>query len=347
MLYLLWSLPAIIVIGLIATGRADVLRAALAGALAALAIALLAAPRHFQWPEAATAILRGGWIGWVVVPYILGGVLFWQIASRPGEGADAAEAAPGGARARRRLLFAACFLVGPFAESATGFGVGIIGTMALVRRLNVRKRHLLAFSLLSQTLILWGAMGSGVIVGAAFAGADPTRLALHRSIIVVALHIAWLPLFWRLAAAAGVTAGWREHAGEAAWIAAGLAAAIGATAWLGPEIALLAAYGPLIVLRFLADQRPGRRRLVEGLWRMLPFAVLIGGLVLSRTLPFLRHMLAEAGRMAPFADAPAWITTGYPWGGRGTLSGPWTVNHSPLCSMACTFAGSANSSGTW
>lgn len=306
MLYLLWSLPAIVVIGLVASGKADVLRAALAGTFVALGVALLAAPGHFLWAEASTAILRGAWIGWIVVPYILGGLLFWQIASRPGGAAPEDEAAPAGAQARRRLLFTACFLVGPFAESATGFGVGIIGTMALVRGVGVQTRYLLAFSLLSQTMILWGAMGSGVIVGAAFAGADATALALHSSLFVAALHVVWLPLFWRLAARAGVSAGWREHASEAAWIGAGLALAIGATAWLGPEIALLAAYGPLVVLRFLLDERPHRQRLEEASRRILPFAALIGGLVLSRSIPALRELLTEAGRLAPFPGAPAW-----------------------------------------
>ena len=86
------------------------------------------------------------------------------------------------ARARRRLLFTACFLIGPFAESATGFGVGIIGTMMLVRRLDVPPIYLLAFSLLSQTIILWGGMGSGAIVGAAFARTDPTILAFNAGV---------------------------------------------------------------------------------------------------------------------------------------------------------------------
>jgi lactate permease len=69
-----------------------------------------------------------------VVPYILGGLLFWQMAIRPGNAAMSVETTLSDARARRRFLFTACFLVGPFAESATGFGVGIIGTMMLGQR---------------------------------------------------------------------------------------------------------------------------------------------------------------------------------------------------------------------
>ncbi len=113
------------------------------------------------------------------------------MAIRPGDAAMPVETSLPDARARRRLLFTACFLIGPFAESATGFGVGIIGTMMLVRRLDVPPIYLLAFSLLSQTMILWGGMGSGAIVGAAFARADPTILAFNASFFLVAFNILW------------------------------------------------------------------------------------------------------------------------------------------------------------
>ncbi|MFT3688522.1 hypothetical protein [Paenirhodobacter sp.] len=98
------------------------------------------------------------------------------MAIRPGDAAMPVETTRPDPRARRRLLFTACFLIGPFAESVTGFGVGIIGTMMLMRRLDVPPVPLLAFSLLSQTMILWGGMGSGAIVTAAFARTDPTTL---------------------------------------------------------------------------------------------------------------------------------------------------------------------------
>ena len=42
------------------------------------------------------------------------------------------------------------------------------------------------------------------------------------------------------------------------------------TAWLGPETALLAAYGPLITLRYLLDRRPDRRAFAATARRMRP-----------------------------------------------------------------------------
>ena len=85
---------------------------------------------------------------------ILGGLLFWQAAARAPARLRTAARKPADARDRRRLLFFACFLVGPFAEAATGFGVGMLGTVALLRGQRA-PRHLMVFALLSQTLIPW------------------------------------------------------------------------------------------------------------------------------------------------------------------------------------------------
>lgn len=256
MIYLVWTLPALAVVGAIASGRIGTFMASIIALVIALVVALTTAPHDYSSAEAVVSLARGAWIGWVVMPYILGGVLFWQIAMRTGDAAMPVETLQADDRARRRLLFTACFLIGPFAESATGFGVGIIGTMMLVRRLEIPTIYLLAFSLLSQTMILWGGMGSGAIVGAAFARTDPTTLAFHSSFFLVAFNVFWLPIYWRMAERASIGGSWVERISEAGWLGASLALVIFATAMLGPEVAMLAAYGPMIVLRYLVDERP-------------------------------------------------------------------------------------------
>ena len=169
----LWALPALIVVAAIASGRLNTTWAALLGLVAALPVTMLTGPIDLGAEGVGRAIARGGWIGATIAPFILGGLLFWQVAmtARPGTGpaadfpADASNAAPTDARARRRRLFFACFLIGPFAESATGFGVGMLGTVALLRGLGLAPRHLMVFALMSQTLIPWGGMGSGTTSG--------------------------------------------------------------------------------------------------------------------------------------------------------------------------------------
>jgi len=311
MMYLLWSLPALTVIAAIASGRVNTTIAAALGLLAALPIALLAAPAPFALAQLAVALERGLWIGWIITPYILGGLLFWQMAAQGGMSKGAAGNPPDAMRleplARRRLLFFACFLVGPFAESATGFGVGMLGTVMLIRPLGLKPRETMVFALLSQTLIPWGAMGSGTLLASAYARVPATQLALYSMVPVALLMGVWLALYWRTAARAALSAPAAELGREAGWMAASLALLTAATALLGPETALLTAYGPLIVLRFLADRRPDRGQALDAARRALPYIALIAWLVATRLVPGLNRGLAGVADFKPYPDLPAWM----------------------------------------
>ncbi|MDF8365208.1 hypothetical protein [Achromobacter anxifer] len=310
MMYLLWSLPALIVIGAIASGRLNTTTAAVLGLLAALPIALYGAPAPFGIGQLGLALERGLWIGGIISPYILGGLLFWNMAAqgrKPQLAADADKAALAHPLARRRLLFFACFLVGPFAESATGFGVGMLGTVLLIRPLDLKPRDTMVFALLSQTLIPWGAMGSGTLLASAYARVPATQLALYAMAPVALLMVLWMLLYWRTARRAGLPAPMAEHGREAAWMLAGLVALSAATALLGPETALLAAYGPLIVLRFLLDRQPDRQCLQTAAHAALPYILMIAWLVATRLLPGLNRNLAAVATFSPFPDLPAWM----------------------------------------
>ncbi len=325
MSYLLWSLPTLAVALPILSGRVKVTYAALLGLLVAVPVAVFSGPSAFGAQQLAQALARGLWLGFTVAPYILGGLLFWQIAVRdaeptpadapasanssvPNESPTSNGLAPSGtsALARRRQAFFACFLIGPFAESATGFGVGMLGTVALLRRFDLAPRHLMVFALLSQSLIPWGAMGSGTMLAAAYARISPTQLALYSLLPVALLMLVWLALFWRTARAAGLLAPRTECAREAGWIAAALTLLALTTLFLGPETALLAAFAPLIVLRHAHDQRPDRRRFLNTARRGLPYLVLIGALVLVRLLPGVRESIGSLLKLAPYPDLPSW-----------------------------------------
>lgn len=309
MMYILWSLPALTVIGAISSGRVNTTIAAVLGLLVTIPVALFAAPVPFNGALLALALERGLWIGWIITPYILGGLLFWQMASQdrlaPAKGGPV-HAEPGDPLARRRLLFFACFLIGPFAESATGFGVGMLGTVLLIRPLGIKPRETMVFALLSQTLIPWGAMGSGTLLASAYARVPAVQLALYSMVAVALLMGVWMVLFWRTASRAGLRAPTSEHWREAGWMAASLALLSAATALLGPETALLAAYGPLIVLRFLHDRRPDRPEALEAARRALPYILVIACLVATRLLPGLNRWLAGLADVRPFADLPGW-----------------------------------------
>ncbi|MGE8686090.1 MAG: hypothetical protein ACN6PJ_03065 [Achromobacter sp.] len=310
MTYLLWSLPALTVIAAIASGRVNTTSAAILGLGAALPVALGTAPAPFEGGQLGMALARGLWIGGIITPYILGGLLFWHMAA-PDRGPARKTAGPRPAEwvdglARRRRLFFACFLVGPFAESATGFGVGMLGTVLLIRPLNLPPRETMVFALLSQTLIPWGAMGSGTLLASAYARVPAAELALYSMVPVALLMTIWMALYWRSAARAGLRAEAPEYWREAGWMAASLAALAAATAVLGPETALLSAYGPLIVLRFLLDRRPDRPRMWAAARGALPYIAMIAWLVATRLLPGLNRGLSALAEFHPYPDLPGW-----------------------------------------
>ena len=133
----------------------------------------------------------------------------------------------------------------------------MLGTIALLRHLGIAPVHLMVFALLSQTFIPWGAMGSGTLLASAYAKMPASALAGACLLPIAALMGVWLTLFWVTARKAGVSATATEHLSEVGWIVASLGTLGVATALLGPEIALLSAFGPLIVVRYLIDVRPG------------------------------------------------------------------------------------------
>lgn len=294
------------------SGRTNATIAALLGLLAALPVALFTGTRALGMDHVVETLLRGVWIGSLIAPYILGGLLFWRVAARqriaPEGGAEPAvrQSREFSQLEKRRMAFFACFLVGPFAESATGFGVGMVGTVMVIRQLGFAPRHLMMFALLSQILIPWGGMGGGTIVAAAYARITPEELGLYTLVPVALLMPVWLALFWRTARWAGIGATSSECVREAAWILGGMSLLAVTTAYLGPETALLAAYAPLIVACYLLDVRPSAAEAVAAFRRVLPYAVLIGALSTSRLVPSLKQALAETARFSPYFDLPAW-----------------------------------------
>ncbi|KAF1072378.1 MAG: hypothetical protein GAK45_00210 [Pseudomonas citronellolis] len=329
MIYLLWLLPTLAVAAGILSGRLDTTRAALLGLVCAVPVALASAPLGFDAAHLVLALQRGLWIGLTITPYILGGLLFWQVAL-PGSSAPDDSAAgtpvPGTRLAQRRLVFLACFLIGPFAESATGFGVGMLASVALLRRLQLGAPRLMLLALLSQTLIPWGAMGSGTLLAAAYARVPAAALGAYSMLPIALLMLcAWLPLYWRTLNGAGLRAPLGEALLELGWVALALAALTFSTLWLGPETALLAAFGPLIVLHVLVTERPSRRELLALARKALPYALLIGALVSVRLVPSIKAALLGWQRLAPYPDLPAWSPLLH--------AGTWLIAGALLCAL--------------
>src|SRR3954453_20533086 len=128
-------LPLLLVLGLLASGRTGALIAGLAGLLATFAVSAL-----LIWPQGPAGVAAlwqpevpaGAWLAWQVIAIIAAGMFFHRctLARHAAGGGEMQGATP-------RRLWAGCFLLAPFAEAVTGFGVGYIIALAALRRLGL------------------------------------------------------------------------------------------------------------------------------------------------------------------------------------------------------------------
>lgn len=308
MLYLLWSLPLLTVAVLIATGRAGSILAGTAGACLAVIVAGLAAPRHFGIGESVQAVAHGAWLAFLIGFVIAGGLFFREVLSD-----EPIEKGPEqGSADQRRRLFDICFLIGPFSESVTGFGVGQVSAVASIRSLGVAPLNAIVLGLFSQTLVPWGAMATGTMLGAELAGLDPHDLGFRTACISSILLVAWLCLYWRLARTAGLPANGCILATESAWILGIGAALIFANILLGPETAGIGTLGPLIILRELLRSKGVAQLWLQTRSTVIPYALLAIGLSTTRVVPLIGERLFALCRFMPISDAPAWAPLLHP-----------------------------------
>ncbi|MBR1217510.1 L-lactate permease [Bradyrhizobium sp. U87765 SZCCT0131] len=304
MSYFVWSLPLLAVALCMASGRVNAMLAGLCGGLIAAAVALWGAPLAMTASGLVVAIGKGLWLAWLVIAVILSGLFFREIVSAGGP--KISDAQPSGDLQTRRRVFFACFLIGPFAEAATGFGVGQVTTVAMLQSIGLPALDVVLLGLFSQVLVSWGAMANGTVVGAAFAGLPARDLGIHSAMLSAPLLLVWLVLFWRMTARAGLTNSVRNSATELATLVIAVGLLLLANAQFGPEIAGMAALAPLILLQFWRNERPDAARWRAMLQIGLPYAILIAGLAASRGIPLLNEWLRAAGTLRPFAAVPAW-----------------------------------------
>lgn len=307
-MHFLWSLPILAVAVLVASRRTSSAHAAACGLVIALLVGVFAAPGPFGPRAAILAVAQGAWLALLVGSVILSGLVFRELASAT----TADEPPPTASAARRGQLYAACFILGPFAEAATGFGVGQVAIAPSLKRVGLAPIDAVLLGLFSQTLVPWGALANGTILGAQLSGLSPAVLGIHSAILITPVLLGWLCVFWRLAARAGVSASWRRMSAEAVATAALSGLLIGANHAFGPEVAAMAALAPFIAARFLwhnGRDRAGWRRGVRMAW---PYAMLIAMLASTRAILPLNQFLAHAFSVRPFPAGAAWLPLLHP-----------------------------------
>ncbi len=288
-------LPLFLVIVLLASGRVGALVAGTAGLAATLAVSG-ASPALL-----AREVPAGLWLAWHVVAIIVAGMFFHRVLQARGA------ATPGGpgTEATPRRLFAVCFLLAPFAESVTGFGVGYIIALAALQRLGVGGLPALVLGLYSQSLVPWGALAIGSTLGAALAGMPPNELGVASALLQVPIHALYLFLYWRFAREAGVAVPIRQKLDDVLWTALLLA-----LVWLANRVSDLEIAGAvptalLLALRYWRDERPDTVRALAMLRATAPYVALTAALCATRLVPPLRDLLKPLLAMKPYDNQPA------------------------------------------
>ena len=179
MLLLIQIAPLLLLVVLLGVARRGPVLSCLA-AIAASMAAFLATHTAIELPGYALASLtQGAWLSVVPVGIVAAGLVFHAAVV----GREQPDAAPGDVIDR---VFTAAFLLGPFAETVTGFCVGAIFALGVMRRAGVPSVPAAAMSLLTLALIPWGGLGPGTAVGAAISGVPGQALGARNAWIVAA-----------------------------------------------------------------------------------------------------------------------------------------------------------------
>jgi lactate permease len=226
----------------------------------------------------------------------------------------------------------------------------------ILKSISLAPVYAVLLGLFSQVMVPWGALANGTIVGAQLAGLTPSDLGVHSAILTVPLLLAWLCVFWRIAAAAGVPGTTLDFAVEVTCTIMVGALLIFSNAMFGPEVSGLAALGPLIAVRFLIGGERGPDRWQSVIRFGLPYAALIAVLIATRAIPPVNLLLSQAIAIRPFADGPTWFPLlhpsswllaiglatacafGRPALASGALARAWLRGRKPILTIMCFLA---------
>jgi len=282
---LLYLTPFLVVAGLVASGRVPLPLAGLAGlavmaGTAAVALEESGSLTRFYLEGAA----RGSWLAWQAISVMLAGLFFYRVIEAKRATATASE--PPSANAGGPMhLFTICFLIGPFLESATGFGVGAIIVLGLLQQAGLSGPRVVALSLFSQLLVPWGALGIGTKVGAEIADLPLVLLGTCSAWLVAAILISELFVFWWLIKPVVDQLTVKAQLEHLGWVLVLGPVLILLNKLIAVPLAGMLATGLMWFLKTLRDGRrePGQSEARSG--QLRPYGILVVLLLATRSVP--------------------------------------------------------------
>ncbi|GAB3075018.1 L-lactate permease [Bordetella muralis] len=301
----LYFSPFWVPIALMLTRRVPISMAALVAAIVSAALYWFSgrATDAATFSSAGIELLKGIWLATPIVSVILAGLLFHSLLTTCWSPQVHGQQAAAPAADLRLTLFGTCFLIGPFTETATGFGVGLVVSLGILLRAGLPKHDAIVFSLFSQILVAWGAFAVGTMLGFSLAGiSDPRELGWRSAVLVTPVLIAWLGAYWSMCRGLGLSNRPRDLIREALWIAAILVGLVTLSRYADPDmVGLIVLGGAAALYGFVNGGQSLRAKLTEA----APYVVLCACLVACRFLPVLHESLLRV-QIKPFADGMAW-----------------------------------------
>lgn len=291
MILLLQASPLLLLLALLASGRAGPVAASLAALLAALPAIAATLPGGLL-AFLAEQTPRAAWLALQPMAVVAGGLLFQAAVRR--EGGEA----PRPATAAR--VFAVSLPMGAFLESVTGFAVGAVFALAALRAMGVAGPVAAALSLQALVMVPWGGLGPGTLLGAALAGIPAQEAAALAAWPNALWLVSLLPVLWWLQRRAGVAVPPGEMAAQAGLVALLALLLVALHAVLPFEVVGVVAAGVVAALAlWRADPPRDKRAALRACWPYLLLTAALLGARLWENPPALR----------PFPDLPAFPLT--------------------------------------
>jgi lactate permease len=213
---LLAALPVILLMALLATGRVPAPKAALAGLIAALALAVFVYVPEYEswtyaerlaawWPTMLAAAGNGAAFGLLPIGWIVLNAIFLYnltVATGQFEIVKYSVAALSDDRRIQALLIA--FSFGAFVEGAAGFGTPVAISAALMLGAGFKPLYAAGLALIANTSpVAFGALGTPIITLANVTGLDVLKLSamagrqLPVFSLIVPVWLVWVMAGWR------------------------------------------------------------------------------------------------------------------------------------------------------
>ncbi|MFF7726393.1 L-lactate permease [Streptomyces sp. NPDC008001] len=275
------TLPILVTLGLLAFGVR-----ALYAALSALATAVVLTATSFHTPLGELGHAEQHMLPTIteLAAILFGGILLSELMTRTGAQSRLGNWIGSACSSPSRAVLLVMLGVTPFAESLTGFGIGVIVAIPLLRQLGLPPAKAAVVGLLGLVTVPWGSLAPGSLVAAELGGVDFQQLGIDSALLSA-------PVFLITGSATLIVALGVRRAVAAAGDLLLAVAALWGTVWavntfIGVPLAgvlggLVTMVVLLLVSRLLERDGTGAKR--EPIGRTIsPYAFLVAGLLVSR-----------------------------------------------------------------